>query len=354
MGLGQTMGMGNARESRRQPRATVRALQLLPPDSFPDPSQRALIQAKAWRELTIGEVAHPLLRDAAQRLKHGLPTPHKSTSEAAGRPIYEVRSRSGAAWRGAITLDDAGDPWLIWAAKHDEFHRQAQRVLASSKLETWLPRPVEYKLRAREEAAQRHVQWQIDATDAMLLAIAEVLESEDQRAEIAVPSQDRLPLKLDIELDHSQPSEHAEDDESMLIIARMDGEGMDDFVRFVVPALQRDSTRIEAEYSRNGMLELWITITRAELAQALAAVELPAEERGAPAPPTPMSALHYVDKSALAAHLVLGEASRGLCGQWFVPTRDEHANLPVCPRCEDLKPAAEQAVALIRRALASR
>ena len=332
----------------------MRTIQLLPLDSFPDPSQRASIQAKAWTELAIGEVVHPLLRDAAQRFEHGMPTPHKSTSEAAGRPIYEVRSRSGAAWRGAVVLDDDGDPWLIWAAKHDEFHRQAQRVLASSKLENWLPRPVEYKLRAREEEAQRHVRWQIDAMGSMLLAIAEVLKSESQRAEIAVPSQDGIPLKLGIELDHDQPSEYAEDDESIMIIARMDGDGMDDFVRFIVPALQRDSTRISAEYGLDGMLELWITVTRAELTQALAAVELPPEEWGAPAPPRPMSALHYVDKSALAAHLVLGEASRGLCGQWFVPTRDEHADLPVCPRCEEVKPAAEQTAALIRRALASR
>lgn len=338
---------------RRRPRPTIRFLRLLPFDSFPDADQARCIAQGRWQDIDISRIRHPLIEDAALRFAQGDPTTHRSSSALAGRPVYEVRSRTGAGWRGAVVLDDAGDPWLIWADRHDQFNDHAADALKIASMQYWLPKPVEYKLRQRDDAAEAHRAWRVAAVATFVEVVAEALESVEQRSTVQLPCTGGEELRVEVELDHDLPGGHPEDDTSLLtVMIRVGSQQADDFLRFVLPAIQPDASRIDAVYGRDSTLETWVTVSQAELTLFIAAVRLAAAPNGAEAACAPNTHLHYVDKYTLADLMIEGHAARGICGFWFVPTRDEHAVLPVCPKCEALEPAAERTVHLIRQALA--
>ena len=339
-------------EGRRPPRPTIRFLQLLPFESFPDVSHAKAIAEKRWASFDIGQVRHPLIDDATQRFKTGTPDVHQAATQAAGRTVYEVRSRTGAAWRGAVVCDKEGDPWLVWAAAHNGFHNRVAGV--AKHLDNWLPIPAEYKLRAREEAAAAHLAWRMNAVAAFLRAIAAAISAvPQQRSACLLPAVENQPqVTVSIELDHDLPSGQAERDQSMLtVLIRVGSEVADDFIRYILPAVQPDTSMIDSTFTVNSQLESWVTVSQAQLAQIAASQDLPPTESRVDTTCLPLTHLHYVQEKFLAESLILGHATRGICGLWFVPTRDQHAMLPVCPDCEQVMPAARQTADIIRYVL---
>jgi len=140
----------------REVRPTVKVLKSLPRASFDDTTPLDLIANGDFGRLNLYGLQQSLLEDARRRFMHGVPDRHVAASKKYGKPVYEVRDRSGAGWRGAVVLDADGDPWLVWAARHDQFHRSVADVAFTDHM----PTAGEYKLRAREEADLTNRDWE--------------------------------------------------------------------------------------------------------------------------------------------------------------------------------------------------
>lgn len=90
-----------------------------------------------------------------------------------------------------------------------------------------------------------------------------------------------------------------------------------------------------------------ITVTHAKIIQLAAEIDdkeqSPSEGNVAP------KFLDYVGIQYLTEAYVAGSPVRGVCGEWFVPTRDGKAPLPICTKCEEQRPVAENVLEMIRR-----
>lgn len=339
----------------RRVRPTVKVLRELLADSFGDRSQANLIARNRWTELTISQIEHPLLADAERYFSQGLrPGQHRTSTAAAGKPVYEVRSRSGAAWRGAVILDGEGDPWLVHVDRHDEFNENAAGHLRAAQATSYMPSTVDYKLRAREEAVSAEVAWRAALLGDVVRGLQAAIEARDRRATLTLrgPGHGRDVCPIDIEVDHDVPAQGAAEAHTATSMVEVrltlahDVERRVEraFSQEVIPFLQPDPAQRDQAYGKGGDLHIWMTVTQAQLIQVLAAVAVDAGEatraRGSGAP----THLHYVASRVLMEAFVVGDAVRGVCGTWFVPTRDEHSasGLPVCLRCEAERPIAER------------
>ena len=168
----------------RAPRPTIAFLKSLPLETFPDPSQQLQIAQGDWLNLEFYRVSHPLMDDARSHfLGGGAPDQHRTATQSAKRPVYELRDRGqGAAWRGAAVLDDAGDPWLVYAEKHNRFHNRAAEVLAKAKHATYMPTHAEYKLRDREDAANADRSLRQKLLEELVAAVDRALHAPDGRS----------------------------------------------------------------------------------------------------------------------------------------------------------------------------
>lgn len=340
---------------RRAPRPTVRFLCQLPEDSFGNPKQLKLLRARKWDQLDLSNVEHPLISDARKRFASGSPDQHRRLTKSVGRPVYEVRSHSGAGWRGAVILDEAGDPWLVYADRHDRFHATAADALRESTLGGWLPTAVEYKLRERDEAAAIDRVWRINAVSSILDALSSAVQEPGASKEALVSgsrSNDR-PIAFEITIESDPPQPKLEKGAALATILIRVGTGRDHeadrLLADVLPLLQPDSRKIEATYLPDNRLDIWVELTQAKLAQlsALQAVGVSGDHINQSC--LPNEVLHYVAQNTLARALVNGEATRAVCGSWFVPTKDETSDLPVCPKCEERLPRADLVSEILSR-----
>lgn len=341
---------------RRVPRPTIRFLSLLPDDSFSNPNDLKALRAGRWHEISIGSIRHPLIDDAIKRFAQGLPDKHRSTSRAAQQPVYEVRSKTGAAWRGAVVLDEHGDPWLVFAAKHDQFHVLAQQALKQSQMHHWVPKAAEYKLRAREEDECKRQEWKRCAIAAVLDALADAANCPEATAAAAIPglSSGAKPLRVEVSMEHDAPLEEPERNQSVatvfLRVASHEQEKLrDELLACVLPVLQPDSARIDSTFRRDGQLEVWVELTHAKVAQLAALKQAGVGREHLDATGVPNTHLHYVSSQILTEALVVGKCARAICGLWFVPTQDQSADLSICPECETQKPMADLVAQIIRR-----
>lgn len=87
----------------------------------------------------------------------------------------------------AIVVDDDGDPWLVYAAPHDEFNQNAAKVVRSATLDSYLPTGPELRLRAREDAVTALREWDAEVLRRILQALAEAVASPSHRAGAHLP-----------------------------------------------------------------------------------------------------------------------------------------------------------------------
>lgn len=343
----------------RRVRPTVRVLRLLPADSFGDPSHGVLIARNRWNDLAISQIEHRLLRDADSFFSRDRrPGTHETSSTAAGRPVFEVRSRTGAGWRGAVVLDEDGDPWLVHADRHDSFHSGAAQVFRTG---AWMPSSADYKMRAREEAGVADRAWRASLLSQVLDGVRKSINSgRPTRLPLAGPTgegPDRCSVAIDIDRDAPADEVALAHTTTTMVTVRLtlrDDHGKrieTAALQEVVPFLQPDAQLRDQAYGPKGELHVWMTVTHAQLIQILAAVELPSDELPGVGPlAAAPTHLHYVGARRLTEAFVVGEAVRAVCGAWFVPTRDEAtaAGLSVCARCEAEVPIAQAVLALLR------
>lgn len=334
----------------REVRPTIKVLKDLPRETYGDTEPLDLIHGGDWKRLRLYGVDHPLLLDARKRFATGLPDRHKEASRKAGRPVFEVRDRDGAGWRGAVVLDEGNDPWLVYVEKHDRFHHRVAGVAWDERM----PTAVEYKLRAREEAAIAETEWKMS----LLRAFADGL-CEATRRGVAVPV--LVPglargesAEILVEVEHDEPAAAASDAHLgvslMTARLRLVAEGRAEFEQAILqvclPFIQPDPTRMEPVYGKAGDLIVYVEVSHTKMIQLMSGVV--EEHQLAGAVPQEPTRLHYVGINFLVDGYVNGHPVRGVCGTWFVPTRDDSADLPICGRCEEEHPAAEAVLDLLR------
>ena len=96
--------------------------------SLTDRTQKITQLAKA---VELAVAYEPLIADAKKGFARGTPDIHKSATAKAKTTVYEVRSHTGAAWRGAVVCpEDDEDAWLVYADRHDLFHKAGPDAIA--------------------------------------------------------------------------------------------------------------------------------------------------------------------------------------------------------------------------------
>lgn len=340
-----------------KPRPTLKFLKLLPEESLAQQRDYKLFKAGAADKITVGAISHPLIDNAAREFQTGLPDKHVSSSKSAGRPVYEVRSRTGAAWRAAVIVDEKGFPWLIYAAKHDKFHALASSQLSASQIESWLPTALDRKLLLREEAEVAHQVWQRAAILAILGGLSQAI-SLPANGEVSVSVPGFTPRDKQAEvrmaMEHDPPGPFQERSQSLATLSLRITEPTEErlhreLIRSVLPLLQPDTQKHHPDFHVGGEFEVLIELTQAKITQLVALQLQDAHESHLEITCEPNTLLHYVSKFVLVEAMITGSATRAVCGTWFVPTKDKEAELPICPSCEEKQPYADLANQIIRR-----
>lgn len=326
------------------------------------------VKTRILSELRLYELDVNLLRDARSFLDRGtLPNTWTSATDKLGFPVYELRDRVGAAWRGALIFHrnepatqcegvpaEAADPWMVYAGAHGAFHNAVVKNMKNLD-DTGNLRPSELDLRIREveDADIEDCEGRAKLLHAVLDAMARALETH---RDIRVETDARLPkFTLSVSIT-DVPAEgwDAEDAHGYgdvvtlsLTLDSSDQLALKWIIETCVPFLQPDPTQVEPVYT--GTLTLAILLTRAKLTQLLAEPR-PTSYRPRSDFPPPPTVLHYTDRFSLTRAFVFGRAVRAVCGDWWVPVGDAftHSDLPICAECNAELPVAQALKNLLR------
>ncbi|WP_219721991.1 DUF3039 domain-containing protein [Microbacterium aurantiacum] len=357
----------------RPVRPTLRVLRHLNRADFNDPTVVDIVaqaaaatkdQAKALLELvSLSGLTHPLLDDAETRFRDGgMPDRHKASTKTHRAAIYEVRDRVGAAWRGAVALDEHGDPWLVYADTHDEFHDSApvalRRTITSGKVDrsVWEPSPLDYRIRERDDAERAKREFLFALLHQMLEGLGALLTTGEP-VKLTSPEywEEEDPRSLDytLSVEHDEPAAspaHANTTTSSLDVAISLSSGnayvRDQLINAAVVFLQPDKNLRSQDYRTDGTLVLSVMLTHAHLAALLAEVESTGG-RVDLSPPAPTHR-HYLAKDDKIRSFVDGGAVVALCGHAYVVSEGENADLPICGTCESVEPVAQDLLDRIR------
>lgn len=305
-------------------RPTIKVIKSLPRDSFPDPTVWDHVRAKAWTELILSGLQHPLLDDARKQLRSGLPDKHRHHSKVARQNVYEVRDRASG-WRGAVIFDDAGDPWLVYADEHDRFNSSTNRTFAET---DYLPTPAEYKLRAGEEKILHYRHWSTEILLHVCHLLTAALRSGQAETVTTKGHRENESLTLTVAVESDEPAKsvaiaHESYSLTTLILtvqAESSYQLQQELLGLILPFLQPDPALYDSAYdanNRNSMV-LMVTLSQARLAQLTDESQFEEIRRGASS--QPLTRLHYVGTTNLTAAYVEGRAVRAVCGIYFVPT----------------------------------
>lgn len=296
----------------------------------------------------------PVLVDARRRLAEGFPDEHRSATRAAGRKVYEVRDRTGAAHRGAVVLDGHGDPWLVYTERHDQFHAKAADYFRRTP--QFLPTALDYQIRDLEDARRREQAWRVTVHQLLFGGLQRAVLTGNAMIVEAPSSFDPTrsadtPVEVDVDVDAATDQAGLASTASLVVVTVKIPDALpslrDEVIR-ACRALRPENGEISPVYSGSS-LELVMTLSNAQLLQAVIDVDTP--DAPAPAEHRPQDRLHYVNKARFARALVMGGAVRGLCGQWFVPTGDHetYAELAICDDCERASPHVDRFIELLMK-----
>lgn len=341
----------------RRVRPTVRALKILPPDTFRDREQQELLRRRKFEDLDLDALNHPLLEDANLRVvKMKNATRHESASAAAGQPVWEVRSHAGAAWRGAVVNDEHGDPWLVHVDRHDRFHQTVAEVLASGGSENWMPRPIDFKLRDRQEAREAYLRWEASVYEGLVNGVAGVLGSSDARMSVDLPTSGEnwaatatVSIEVDpVVVDNAGAVEHDALLQVIISFAQPEKDGLRRVIARAIALMQPDQSRIgDPAYFPGGQsIRYDMQVSYSRIISLVASSDIREEADIALRQCLTPTKLHYARAAYIAEGAVQGKAVRAVCGAWFVPSCDE--GLPICPSCDERHPIAQKVLNLLR------
>lgn len=344
-----------------QVRPTLRALKLLPPESYDstailgtldrarattDPEERRMI----LNGLTLAGLSHPLLDDARRAFATGAPDRHRESSAAAHRPVYEARSTTGAAWRGSV-IRDGDTAWLVFACAHDRYHSTAATYIKKG---AWEPTALDHELRDADNRAAALAAWKTALFTDILQHLTAAATTPGPHAFTTPPDVQGCTWDLTFTVEHDHPAQTAAQAHTTSGLVQITARATQDawpLLTHAIPlldALQSSEHPLETTYLSGGDILLLLTVTHAALAQVSADIAAPTSGQAPTLMPSPPTHLHWVNTPHLTQAFVLGTVTEGLCGTWFVPLLDGAADLPVCPACEQAKPLAQAILDALR------
>ncbi|MFD3706516.1 DUF3039 domain-containing protein [Nocardia sp. NPDC058658] len=319
-------------DANRRARPTVRLLAEDLPSGWADPRIFRAVNEGRWNDLhPLGELPHPLLRKAAQ-LYGDDPQDDPPPRIIACSGSLKLQELRNAQWRAGIWTDpESGVRWVCVAGlakgghrDGDDFYEKLNALVERSGGSELRPTDADRRLLRRETAA-----WAITAWELRLQAtVGEVLESVvgGGIARFDAPHPARSESMGEIEL-----TVVSGDCEEFVLVVDLDARfaasslGWSLITRVLVsisPPTQ-DWDRFERSFA---------TSAEGGFARHRAAQLRLAAERGELLPPEFGTVSHFVHSEHLAAATVEGNATRALCGVFFVPMQD-HERLPTCPEC---------------------
>lgn len=349
----------------RPVRPTLRVIKDLPSTPSVTASQNVIARAKtavdrATREAVLGELRFEalecnLISDANRILETGANDRHEASTAAYGETVYEARDHEGAGYRGAVIVYDKTDPWLVHADRHDHFHASAakklRRTVPEQRTNAEMPFDPsvldEFVRKVEDERVRTHVMQRkviSDLVDGLRLAHAEgrpvtLRTPEDPKVKGPVKS-----VQYTLTIEHDEPAETTDlaNVSTCAVTLLISRDGPYSMVSMLIQCgavfVQPDSNYRRA-MEMESALELELTVTHAKLSQLLTDANVDDSE----IPPTvsPPTHLHRARKDLLVDGQVLGAAVPSLCGTWFVQSKDETAELPLCESCEAQRPYAQ-------------
>lgn len=300
-------------------------------------------------ELRLASLDIALLVDAQSRFRSGMPDSHKKCSQKMRFPVYEVRDRTGSAWRGAVVLHERA-PWLVYADEHEAFHHRAHTAMHNlHKGGNLLPSSVDDLLKNQEKEQETNLRRRTRLLQALLASLTSAAASSAAPVPVTL---DGTGLDKEVSLavtvsavpgdgwDAGDAHTHADIITLRLDLRADEPESRAMVIRTCLPFLQPDTRQIESVW--HSALTVSILVSRARLVQLLANPLVSADHMSSNCR-TPPTVLHYTDKFSLTESFVYGNAVRAVCGEWWVPRGDAQAfpDLPICTDCEMELPAAQ-------------
>lgn len=301
--------------------------------------QRALAEGHFADLHPLSELPHPLVDKAAKSFGAD-PADDNYVGPIASSTRLRLLEIKQSQWRGGVWEDpDTGVCWLVAAGlakgghqDRDDFYKQIDRENESGDPTRWLPTKKDIRLLKQETAARLRTEWELRTQEAVLGVLRDIHRGGTRRFEVnhPVPGKGRF-ARIDCTVSVVREAEYEADEVLVEIIPDNQYAGSNLLWQLVVRVLtsieppEQRWDRFGNAYSNIGEPGAWAD--RADALELLvSAGELAVSEPG--------SASHYTHREHLAGKTINGQAVRGLCGAYFVPTRD-HDSLPACPTCQE-------------------
>ncbi|WP_443444864.1 DUF3039 domain-containing protein [Glutamicibacter arilaitensis] len=311
--------------------------------------------------LDLSSIDHDLIKDAQSYFDNGsFPDRHVAATNSRRKkngktkPVYEVRSKVGAAWRGGIVIDDFGDPWLVYAAPHDKFHDTAPSFFADET--KYLPVSSDYKLRDKEELTRITQEQDIQYLRQLLEILTKALMDSPAEHLTQLHGQANDVVQVSVSVTPGEPAKTPQKLHESLgevtIELKIPADNYtlrDRVLGLYVPFIQPDPTLREQVFSKDyENLTVFMTVSHVQLAQLLVVDDTQTISK-VHTGKLPV-ARHFFSKELLPAAYIQCTPLPTLCGLWLVPSRDGQfaSDLPICADCEENQPVAQLLINLLR------
>lgn len=294
---------------------------------------------------TTALAAHPLVGSLFEAFKSESAEVRRESISGLTGPHWWKQKISR--WRGAATDADlvgVGEAWLCAgglraAGDSRDFYRQFMAAIQGRGPEQYLPASEDRRLQEIEAKVARREAWLDQLRLAVLVCVSEAAEVGGSMLHVPAPGADL----------ERQPITH------LTIEIHREGDGPDELIELFIHVSQQDHARpnlaqlavstalavVEPTLDDWRVLpgagadQIWSALVSPDVLRiaqgARAEGEVPAHLRSACLRLGVQA--HYTRKHGIVSATVEGDAVRGLCGRWFVPTANPEL-LQVCPVCE--------------------
>lgn len=252
-------------------------------------------------------------------------------------------------WRGAATdaeVVGVGEAWLCAgglraAGESRDFYKSFMKGIETAGAERYLPALEDRRVQRVEQKLARVDAWTEQLRVSVLVCISEASEARESVL-LHVPAPSPEPVAevlahLSFEV-HREVGEGEELVELFMQVSDQD-HARPSLVQLLIDTAQSvvepvvDAWRVLPGV---GTSQIWLTLISVETLRNAR------EVRSSGAVPVRLREsrlrlgvqAHYTQKDGIVSATVEGDAVRGLCGRWFVPTSNPDS-LPVCPSCKD-------------------
>lgn len=355
----------------RPVRPTARVLRALPVRMVADQATRQRLEQLDGALLaSLNSLEHPIINAARSQVFEGHRCQnHRAATKAAKRKVFEIEEPS-TGWRGAVVLDEGGDPWLVYVDEHDSFHRKAKDVLKAEQEQTWWPSKSDYTMRDREDLLEQSRAWRGAVVHILLRLLQGAVESggrQQSQLPRLVDGACSVPFTVDLSLDHDPLDAsttaldvHASQstvDLAFRIRQAPQGEERDFMFRAVARLFGVAAAHEGIVYLPDDQgMAFYLVVTKADLVALYDLARVSAGETGQldaydpQSEPVEPTHRHFVREAFMTDALIEGDSMRAVCGVWFVPTQDAEgaATLPLCLACDERRPLAQTVLNFIR------